>query len=111
MKNYVQSGISFDFTAPVGGVVSGEPVLISKILAVPVTTADAGDKFTGSIEGIFELAAATADTPSAGDLAYWDDTAKEVTTVALGNTLCGYWMEDKLAGVVLAKIKLAAAVA
>lgn len=110
MKNFVQGPDSFDFTAPVGGVVSGTALLIGKLLVVPVTSADAGDKFTGSIEGIFTLPATSADTPSAGALAYWDATPGEVTTTASGNVLCGYFMEAKSAGVTEAKVKLQAAV-
>lgn len=110
MKNFVQQGDVFDFIAPVGGVTSGTPVLISKLLVIPEADADATYKFAGRTEGIYTLAAKSTDTPSAGDLAYWDNTNDEVTTTALGNTFCGWWMEAKATSVTEAKIKLAGAV-
>lgn len=110
MKNYVQEGEIYDFTAPVGGVTSGTPVLISKLLVIPQHDADAGDKFAGAICGVFDVDAASADTPAQGALAYWDNTAKEVTTVSVGNTFCGWFMEAKLAGVTTGRVKLAGAV-
>jgi predicted RecA/RadA family phage recombinase len=113
MKNYVQSAMSFDFVAPVGGVVSGTPVLLGSLLVIPVGDAAVGEKFAGMLEGIYTLAAATADTPAQGTLAYWDDTAKEVTTDddTGNNPLCGWFVEAKSAGVTSAKVKLTGAVA
>lgn len=106
MKNYLQEGCIYDFIAPTGGVVSGTPVLIGKLLVVPISTADATVRFAGSIEGIFTLAAKSTDTPAAGALAYWDDTLKQVTVTALGNTFCGWFMEAKLTAVTTAPVKL-----
>lgn len=110
MINFVQNADSFDLIAPVGGVTSGTPVLIGKLLAIPTDGADAGEKFCGALSGIFEVTAKSADTPSAGALAYWDNTLFHVTTTSAGMTLCGYFMEAKAGGVTTAKIKLQPAV-
>lgn len=91
MKNFVQPGYIVDFTAPVGGVTSGTPVLFGTILAVPQTSAAAGESFAGAVSGVFELPKATSTTPAVGGVAYWDDTAKKITTTASGNTAVGWF--------------------
>lgn len=91
MKNFVQPGCVVDFTAPSGGVTSGTPVLIGTVLVVPQTTALVGESFAGAVHGVFELPKATSTTPAAGGAAYWDDTAKKITTTASANTLVGWF--------------------
>ena len=110
MKNEVQTGNIYDFIAPTGGVTSGTPVLIGSLLVIPLTDADQTLRFAGSTEGVFDIDATSADTPAQGDVAYWDDTAKEVTTTVGTNTFCGWFMEAKINGVTTGRVKLAGAV-
>ena len=77
MKNFLQPGNSLDLIAPTGGVVSGEPVLIGSILAVPVATKAQTEVFAGQVEGVFELAKLTADVWTAGAKVNWNDTNDE----------------------------------
>lgn len=55
MKNYIQPGSTMTFTAPVGGVTSGTPVLIGALVVIPAADAAAGDPFEGATEGVFEV--------------------------------------------------------
>lgn len=77
MKNFLQPGGTLDLIAPSGGVVSGAPVLIGSILAVPVANAAQTLVFAGAVEGVFELAKLTANTWVAGDKVNWNDSNKE----------------------------------
>lgn len=77
MKNFLQPGISLDLIAPTGGVVSGAPVLIAKILAVPVATKAQTETFAGLVEGVFELAKLTANVWAVGVKVNWNDATKE----------------------------------
>jgi predicted RecA/RadA family phage recombinase len=85
MKNLIQPGNNLTLTAPAGGVVSGNAYLIGGLLVVAIISADAGEQFTAYSEGVCELpkedSAAAFDE---GDVAYWDDTAKEFDESAVG---------------------------
>ena len=89
MKNYKQAGNIIEFTAPSGGVRSGEPLRIGSLVVVPVVNADQGERFNGYTEGVFELPKKGSDTFTEGQKAYWDNNNKEITTHEGGNTLCG----------------------
>lgn len=106
MKNFMQPGCIIDFVAPSGGVTSGTPVLFGTVLAVPQTTAAATEVFAGAVNGVFELLKAATVTPAAGGIAYWDDTAKRITTVSSANTAVGWFTAAALAGAATCFVKL-----
>jgi len=89
MKNYIKAGGSLSFVAPVGGVVSGGAYLIQALLVVAITSAEAGAEFEGQLVGVVELPKATGVSGAIGQKAYWDNTAKNITTTSSGNTLVG----------------------
>ena len=89
MQNFIKPGDTLTFTAPAGGVVSGTPYLIGSILVVAATSAAAGAQFEGMDEGVFTLPKATGAWTE-GAILYWDNTAKNVTTVSTSNTKIGY---------------------
>jgi predicted RecA/RadA family phage recombinase len=89
MKNFVKPGRMMTAVAPTGGVASGDGVLIGAMFGVAATAAAETKEFELCTEGVFELPKKSADTPAAGAKVYWDNTAKEVTTTASGNTLIG----------------------
>lgn len=88
MKTFTAPGEVLNFVAPAGGVVSGNAYLIGAILVVATHDAVAGATFRG-------LAVGTVELPSSDDVwtdlakLYWNNTAKNVTTSASGNTLIG----------------------
>ena len=89
MKNYTGSGNKLTLTAPAGGVTTGVALLIGSLLVVAESTAAAGATFVGVTTGEFTYAKVSAQAWAEGAKVYWDDTAKNFTTTATGNTLVG----------------------
>lgn len=106
MNNFVQKGTTLDLIAPAGGVVSGKTVKLGAIIAVPGTTKKEGEAFPGTVQGVFDLDAKTAQAWDAGAIVYWDDTAKVYTTTASGNTKAGYTVAAKDAAAATGRVKL-----
>lgn len=105
--SYAPGGV-LELTAPSGGVVSGTAYLIGSLLVVAAQTAAETVKFEGATRGVFDLPKATDDAFTEGAKAYWDDTAKKLTTTSGGNTLVGIALAPVSAAVTLATNALAA---
>lgn len=99
MKTFVQPGISVEFTAPSGGVVSGTGVLIGALLVIPQASAAVGERFNGITQGIVSHAKAASQAWTEGAKVYWDATNKVFTTTSSGNTLAGVAVEAVGSGV------------
>jgi len=89
MKNFIQDGKVLTLVAPAGGVVSGVGYVIGGFFAIAAVDADAGDDFDGEVEGVFSLTKHAGDTFTQGAKVFWDNTAKEATSVATGNRPIG----------------------
>lgn len=83
-KNYKQKGDVLTFTAPGGGVVSGNLYIIGGIAVVALTTAAAGATFSARADGVFELPKATgANTDlTEGQTVFWDAATSTVKRVS-----------------------------
>lgn len=90
MKNYVQPGEVLEFTAPGGGVVSGEPYKIGDALVIATVSAAAGAKFNGMRLGVFEVNKVSAQAWTEGQQLNWDNAARLFTTVTTGNFRAGF---------------------
>ena len=88
MKNFIQPGEQIEVTLA-AAVASGEPMLIGSLFGVAVKAGEIGEKVVFSLEGVFELTKVTADVMAQGAKVYWDNTAKKLTTTAMGNSLVG----------------------
>lgn len=88
MKNQIADGTTINFT-PTVDVVSGQAVLLGALLVVAVADIAADTTGVGRCDGVFELPKTAADDIAIGVDAYWDDTAKEITTTATANTKVG----------------------
>lgn len=88
-SNFDQPGRILQFTAPTGGVVSGTAYLIGGILAVALVTAAAGVVCNFAVDGVFTLTKVTGTAWTEGEVLYWDNTAKDVTTVSTANFRIG----------------------
>lgn len=97
MKNAISQGDSLTLVAPVGGVKSGQPVVIGGLLVVPKHSAAEGDEFTALWRGVFQLKKVAADTPGLLAKAYWKADTSEVTTTASGNKLVGVFNDAGVA--------------
>jgi predicted RecA/RadA family phage recombinase len=95
--NYIQEGNVLTVTAPSGGLVSGQAVLIGSLFGVACTDiAEAADGEL-SVRGVYAITKATVAW-SQGDKVYWDNSAKKVTNVSTSNTLIGIGTEDVVSG-------------
>ncbi|MFN4142782.1 DUF2190 family protein [Aestuariivirga sp.] len=79
MKNFVQPGHNITALAPIGGVASGDPVLIGNLFGIASTDAAEGAEVELGTVGVYDIGKA-AVAVSAGDIAYFDATAGNVTT-------------------------------
>jgi predicted RecA/RadA family phage recombinase len=89
MINFVKPGDVLTFTAPIGGVVSGAPVLIGSLLVVPGASAAATEEFEGARVGVFTLAKTTGEAWTEGVKLYWVAGTSKISTTAGGDTLVG----------------------
>jgi predicted RecA/RadA family phage recombinase len=106
MKNYIQEGNTLSLVAPAGGVVSGNIVIVGLLIAVATTTQAVGELFEGNIGGVYEFTKTTANAPAQGSICYWDNTAKEVTTVSTANTEVGRFVKAYVNGDTKAQVRL-----
>jgi predicted RecA/RadA family phage recombinase len=88
MRNYVQPGVSITVTATAAAS-SGDGVKIGNLFGIASGNAAIGDKLVLTTEGVFDMPKPSTNTFDVGALAYWDDTAKLVTSTASGNTRIG----------------------
>ncbi|AUS02258.1 protein of unknown function DUF2190 [Vibrio phage 2.096.O._10N.286.48.B5] len=109
MAKFVQEGKALAFTAPTGGVLNGHIYVIGSLPVLADHDADEGEMFTGHTVGVWEMPKTAANTPAEGAKAYWDATAKSVTTTATANTLIGAFTEGYTAGTTSASVRLSGA--
>lgn len=89
MKNYIHDGDALTVTAP-ADVLSGAGVLVGFMFGVAAGDALTGADVTIVRKGVFKLAKTSAQAWAQGEAIYWDDAAKECTTVDTENTLIGW---------------------
>jgi predicted RecA/RadA family phage recombinase len=88
MQNFIQPGDTMNFTAPAGGVVSGNGYKVGQLFVVATRDVAAGSRFQGATGGVFDLPKA-GGAWTEGALVYWDDTAKNCTLTSTSNLLIG----------------------
>ena len=86
---YLAEGELLPFTAPTGGVIAHEPVLIGVVVVIPKDTVAATEEFVGHVRGRF-LVPKPNQAWTEGALVYWNNTASNFTTTAGSNTRAGY---------------------
>ena len=88
MKNFVQEGKTLTLAAPYA-VLSGDGLLVGSIFGVASNDAAIAAEVETVTEGVFSLKKLSAQAWTQGALIYWDNTAKECTTVLTSNKLIG----------------------
>lgn len=88
MNNFVQPGDNLTVPAPYA-VASGGGMLVGALFGVAQGAADSGADIVMVRKGVFALAKVSAQAWTLGAKIYWDDSAKNCTTTASGNTLIG----------------------
>ncbi len=107
MQNFLKPGDTQTFTAPVGGVTTGVPVLISSLVVVPVTTVAAGLPFEGMVEGTFTLPKTAGATWAEGQVLYFDSATSSFATAQSATARrAGAAVEAALIGAVTGKVRL-----
>jgi len=82
MQNYIQPGNNITVAAPVGGVTSGQLVVIGALIGVASTTQAAGANVEIVTGGVFEIPKVAADDIGVGDKLYWDAAQSKLTKAA-----------------------------
>ena len=93
MKNFVQEGDVVTVATPVGGVSSGDGLLIGALFGVSAADAAAGDPVALATVGVFSLPKASAAAFTQGAPVSWDGTAKECVAAASGKYPVGVAVE------------------
>lgn len=106
MKNYIQPGDTLGFTAPAGGVVSGNGVLVGDMFGVAAVSAAVGETFQLKTTGVFDLPKTSAQAWSEGQKLYWSSANSEVSTTATGNKLIGVATEVAVNPSSLGRVRL-----
>ncbi|MHB1098255.1 MAG: DUF2190 family protein [Burkholderiales bacterium] len=105
MKNFIQPGEVLGLISPYD-VAGGQGALIGSIFGVSAGDYPAGEEGQFSLSGVYDLAAASVDDASQGDVAYWDDANRLVTVDATDNVKIGVFTESKSAGSAAARVRL-----
>lgn len=105
MKNFIQEGDVISALAPYA-LFSGDGALVGSLFGVALADAANGAAVELAIEGVFAIKAASADTGTLGTKMYWDNTAKQLTTVLTANSLIGMLTAAKTAGQLVATVRL-----
>lgn len=105
MINYTQMGKTVSAAAPYA-VVSGGGALLGTLFGVAVNNYALDEVGEFVTVGCFDLPAAAADVAAAFALVYWDNTAKQVTTVDDNNTLIGCITKAKANGETVVNVRL-----
>lgn len=104
MKNDIQPGKILVLTAPYNRS-SGQGALIGTLFGVAVVDVSSGSEAAFAMEGVFELPKA-ADAITLGAKLYWNDTNKNLTTTASGNTLVAKAVASAQTGDATVAVKL-----
>jgi predicted RecA/RadA family phage recombinase len=88
MKNWIQEGEVLPLTAP-EVLASGQGFLVGAMFAVAQHSAASGATVEGQLTGVVTLPKVSAQAWTLGAAVFWDNTAKNVTTTASGNTRIG----------------------
>lgn len=104
MTNFVKSGDNLTLAAPYD-VLSGGGFKVGNVFGVAANDTLSGADVECDVEGVYDLAK-DASTFSQGDLAYWDDSAKKVTSTVGGNLLIGAVEIAAATGVAIVRVNL-----
>ncbi|HGW6361952.1 TPA: DUF2190 family protein [Escherichia coli] len=91
MRNYLNEGANLTLAATAAALTGGQPLKVGSLFGIVLSDAAIGDDYVIRREGVFEgQPKDTAAAWAAGDILYWDDTAKKFTKTATSNLRVGY---------------------
>jgi len=106
MKNFVQPGRTLTASAPIGGVLAGEAILVGSIFGIATGSALEATEVEITTEGVFVLPKATGEAWSFGDALYWDADTKKLTKTSTDNKRVGAAVAAALSADTSGRIKL-----
>jgi predicted RecA/RadA family phage recombinase len=89
MKTYIQPSHTLTVTAPAGGVLSGQGVLIGTLFGIAQYDAVEGAEVEILTEGVVEIPKTSALQIDVGDRLFWDATNKVVNKTATAQVCVG----------------------
>ena len=104
MINFVKSGDNLTLAAPYD-VLSGGGFKVGNVFGVAANDTLSGADVECEVEGVYDLAK-DASVFAQGDLAYWDDAAKKVTSTVGSNLLIGAVEVAAATGVATVRVNL-----
>lgn len=84
MKNFIQNGDMISVTAPVGGIASGQGILVGSLFGVAAKAAAESESVEIATVGVYELPKAPATVIAQGARVAWDDATKQVVSPGAG---------------------------
>lgn len=87
-RNFVYDGEHFNYTAG-ATITSGDLVPMTDMVGLALSPATSGTTIAVRTEGVAELAKLSTDVITQGQIVYWDNTNKRITTTSAGNTRAG----------------------
>jgi predicted RecA/RadA family phage recombinase len=106
MKNHIQNGDVITVPAPVGGIASGEGLIIGNIFGIAAYTAVVGDPLELATTGVYQLPKATAAVLTVGARVAWDNTAKNINLPGTGRFPVGVATEAAGNGITSVAVRL-----
>lgn len=106
MKNHIQKGEVITVPAPIGGVASGEGVIIGNIFGIAAYAAAVGEPVELATIGVYQLPKATAAVLTVGARVAWDNTAKNINVPGTGRFLMGIATEAAGNGITSVAVRL-----
>jgi predicted RecA/RadA family phage recombinase len=89
MKTYIQPSRTLTVTAPAGGVVSGQGVLIGTLFGIAQYDSVEGAEVEILTEGVVEIGKTSALQIDVGDRLFWDGANKVVNKTATAQVCVG----------------------
>src|SRR5262245_25208386 len=104
-KVIVQDGHNISLVAPYQRN-PGEGALVGSIFGVALATTANGAAGAFAVDGVWDLAKATAQAWTQGVILYWDNAAKNVTTTASTNKLIGTAVQAQQTSDTVGRVRL-----
>jgi predicted RecA/RadA family phage recombinase len=101
MKNFVQPGRTITLTAPYI-LTSGQGALVGTIVGIANSDIASGSRGEFDTEGVFDVTKAAGTAWTEGATIYWDNAAKNFTTVSTSNTKAGVAVANDATGTMAA---------
>ena len=106
MKTFIQNGAVITVTAPAGGVVSGEAIVVGALFGVAAFTAAEGEAVEIATRGVYILPKEPTAVIAVGAQVAWDASAKQIDLPGTGLYPVGIATEAAGNGITTVRVRL-----